>query len=168
MNRAAFVILAAALAGGAHAQTASTITEAKQSYTTYKNNLIKAAEKMPEDAYTFKPTDAQRSWGDLMLHIAGQYRACGAVVGGEQKNLDLKKTSKADIVAALKDSFAICDAAWDSMNEKTSIETIAGRGGQRTKLGTLIGSAVHDAEEYGYAAVYMRVKNVTPPSSEGR
>lgn len=168
MNRAALVILAASLGGVLHAQS-PLIGEAKQQYTNYKNNLIKAAEKMPEADYTFKPTEVQRTFGDLMLHIAGQYRGCGMVKGGEQKPLDLKKTAKADIVAALKESFAVCDAAWDSMNDTTAHEMIsAGRGGQRSKLGVLIGSVVHDAEEYGYAAVYMRLKGVTPPSSEGR
>jgi hypothetical protein len=173
MNRAAFVILAAALAGGLYAQDNAdpkqVIAELKQQYTSYKNNLIKAAEKMPEDAYSFKPTDAQRTWGELMLHIAGQFRPCGVVKGGEQKALDLKKTSKADIVAALKESFDVCDAAWDSVSPANAHELVsAGRGAQRSKISILIGSATHDAEEYGYAAVYMRVKGVTPPSSEGR
>jgi hypothetical protein len=164
MNRAALVILAASLAGTLHAQN-PLINEAKAQYTRYKNVLIKAAEAMPEADYSFKPTEIQRTFGDLMLHIAGQYRQCNAVRGGEQKALDLKKTAKSDIVAVLKESFDACDAAWDSMNDTTAHEMIAGRGGQTTKLGTLIGSATHDAEEYGYAAVYMRLKGVTPPSS---
>jgi hypothetical protein len=70
------------------------------------------------------------------------------------------------VVAALKDSFDMCDAAWATMNDKTAMETIAGRGGQRTKIGTLIGNTNHDSELYGYISVYMRLKGVTPPSSE--
>jgi hypothetical protein len=35
-------------------------------------------------------------------------------------------------------------------------------------LGALIGNTTHDNEEYGYLAVYMRVKGVVPPSSEPR
>jgi hypothetical protein len=167
MNRAAFVILAAALAGGLYAQDASLVKEAQQTYTGVKNNLLKAADKMPDDAYSFKPTDGQQTFAQRMMHIANQIRTCGNIAG-QQKTIDNTKTDKASVVAALKDSFDMCDAAWATMNDKTAIETIAGRGGQRTKLGTLIGNTNHDSEMYGYISVYMRLKGVTPPSSEGR
>jgi hypothetical protein len=167
MNRAAFVILAAALAGGLHAQDASLVKEAQQTYTGVKNNLLKAADKMPEDAYSFKPTDGQQTFGQRMMHVAGQIRTCGNIAG-QQKTIDNTKADKASVLAALKDSFDMCDAAWATMNDKTAVETIAGRGGQRTKLGTLIGNTNHDSEMYGYISVYMRLKGVTPPSSEGR
>jgi hypothetical protein len=44
---------------------------------------------------------------------------------------------------------------------------LAGRG-QRSKLGALIGNTTHDNEEYGYLAVYIRLKGEVPPSSQGR
>ena len=166
MNRVALVLLAAACAGGLYAQEASLVNEAKQTYNGVKNNLIKAAEKMPEADYSFKPTDAQQTFAERIMHVAGQIRTCGNIAG-QQKTIDRNKTAKADVVAALKDSFAVCDAAWDAMNDKTAMETIAGRGGQRTKLGTLIGNTNHDSEMYGYISVYMRLKGVVPPSSEG-
>ena len=169
MNRTAFGLLAAATLACCtlQAQPSALVTEMKGAYTGIKNNLIRAAEKMPEEDYNFKPVDSIRTFGALIGHIAGQYRACGAVKGGDQKTIDINKTSKADLVAALKESFDLCDSAWDAMNETTALETISGRGGQRTKLGTLIGTTVvHNNEEYGYLAVYMRLKNVVPPSSD--
>ena len=88
--------------------------------------------------------------------------------GGEPAAVDTSKTAKADLVAALKASFDACDAAWDAMTDTTAMETVAGRGGaKRTKLSMLIGATiVHNNEEYGYLAVYMRMKNVVPPSSD--
>jgi len=171
VNRTAIWIFAASLTCcGLQAQSTSLVTEMKASYNGVKNNLIKAAEKMPEDAYSYKPADTIRPFGALIAHVAGQARTCGAVKGGEQKAIDTSKTSKADLVAALKESFAVCDAAWDAMNDTTAMETIAGRGGaQRTKIGSLIGSTiVHNNEMYGTISVYMRVKGLVPPSSEGR
>ena len=152
---------------GLQAQTSPLLSEMKANYTNVKNNLLKAAEKMPEDAYSFKPVDSIRAFGELIGHVANQARTCGAV-SGEQVTVDTRKTAKADLVAALKASFDACDKAWDGMTEKTAFETITGRGGQlRTKLGTLIGTTiVHNNEMYGYAAVYMRLKNVVPPSSD--
>ena len=70
-------------------------------------------------------------------------------------------------MAALKESFAECDKAYDSLTDATAGEmTKAAR--PRTKLGTLVGNTAHDNEMYGAMAVYMRLKGIVPPSSEGR
>ena len=172
MNRSAIVVLAAALAAapGVFAQgLASLITESKNSYNNVKDNLLKAADKMPEDAYSFKATPELQTFGQRVAHVAGQIGGCSGLTG-ERKTSDANsKTAKADLVAALKQSFDACDAAWDSMNEKTAMEMVAGRGGtQRTKLAVLIGNTVHIDEVYGTMTVYMRLKGIVPPSSEGR
>jgi hypothetical protein len=167
MNRAVVLILAASLAGALEAQTTSLINETKQMYEGVKNNLIRAAEAMPEADYSFKPTEAQQPFSQRMMHVANQIRTCSAIAGA-RKTIDNTKTAKADVVSALKESFDACDAAWAGMNDKTAMETIAGRGGERTKLGTLIGNTNHDSEMYGYIANYLRLKGVTPPSSERR
>lgn len=39
---------------------------------------------------------------------------------------------------------------------------------QRSRLGLLAGMVSHSNEEYGYMAVYLRLKGVVPPSSERR
>ena len=55
------------------------------------------------------------------------------------------------------------------MNDKTAMETVAGRGGaQRTKLGMLIQNTLHINDVYGTMTLYMRLKGIVPPSSEGR
>ena len=171
MKCSTLFIALASFAGALHAQTgqpASLITESKATYTGVKNNLLKAAEKMPEDAYSFKPTDGQETFGQRIAHVANQIGTCSALTGERKPSPAAGKTAKADLVAGLKASFDACDAAWDAMNEKTAMETTAGRGGQVTKLGSLIRNTNHDSEMYGYISVYMRLKGVTPPSSEGR
>ena len=172
MNRYFLMMLAAAcaLAGSARAQTANPlVAEAKQAYTAIKNNLMRMAEKMPEEHYAFKPTPEIRNFGQLVAHVAdAQTRTCAAVKG-EQKSANAgSQTSKADLVAALTESFADCDSAFDSITDATANEMIKTGRGQRSKLGALIGNTTHSNEEYGYMAVYMRLKGVVPPSSEGR
>ena len=76
------------------------------------------------------------------------------------------KTAKADLVAALKASFDECDKAYDSLTDANASEMIKGPRGSRTKLGMLEGNITHDNEEYGYLAVYMRLKGQVPPSSD--
>lgn len=168
MTRSPLLIFAASLAGACalQAQTNPLIAEAKAQYTAVKTNFVKAAEKMPEDAYDFKPTPDVQSFAERIMHIAGQIRTC-AGVKGEQKPFDANKKSKADIVAALKASFDECDAAWDSMTDATAVQMMAGRGAPTSKLGALIRNTNHDSELYGYICVYMRLKGVVPPSSEG-
>jgi len=169
VNRFAATLFALSLAGGCalQAQTNPLIAENKTAYNNVKNNLLKAADKMPEDSYGFKPTPEMQTWAQRIAHIANQIGTCSGMTG-ERKTSDANnKTAKADLVAALKASFDACDAAWDSMNDKTALEMIAGRGGvQRSKLGVLIGNTTHDVEMYGYLSVYMRLKGVVPPSSD--
>jgi hypothetical protein len=170
VNRCALLILSVTLGGScALAQTDNPlIAESKQNYTAIKNNLTKAADKMSEADYSFKASPDIRTFGALIGHIADvQMRMC-AGVKGEQKAANAGSlTAKADLVAALKASFDECDAAFDSLTPANANETVStGRGPGRTKLGTLIYNTTHDNEEYGYLAVYMRVKGVVPPSSE--
>jgi DinB superfamily len=183
MNRYSTIILAAAFVAAAsasafaqQAQTTSApqnanpmIAELKQMYTNVKNNHIKMAEKMPEEHYGFKATADIRSFGQLVGHVAdSQARTCSAV-NGEQKALNAgAKTSKADLVAALKESFDMCDKAFDSLTDAKAAEIVSMGQRQRSRLGALAGMVSHSNEEYGYMAVYLRLKSIVPPSSEGR
>ena len=170
MNRYFMTALVCAGASTLQAQTANPLsTEAKQAYTAIKNNLTKMADKMPEEHYGFKPVPEIRTFGQLVAHIAdSQTGTCSAVRGEMKQGGAASKTSKADLVAALKDSFAECDAAFESLTDAIAADMIKTRRGQRSKLGALVGNTVHDNEEYGYMAVYLRLKGVVPPSSEGR
>lgn len=144
-------------------------TEAKQAYTGIKNNLTRMAESMPEENYGFKPTPEIRSFGQLVGHVAdAQMRTCSAINGEMKSGGAFSKTSKEDLVAALKEAFAECDKAYDSLTDASATEMIKSPRGQRTKLGALYGNIIHDNEEYGYMAVYMRLKGVVPPSSARR
>ena len=72
-------------------------------------------------------------------------------------------------MAALKASFAGCDTAWDGTNEGNALQMINMGRGQRSRVGALTMMTVtHNNEEYGYGAIYMRLKGIVPPSSEGR
>ena len=167
MNRLLLVALSTVC--GLCAQTNPLIAEAKQSYTGVKNNLIRMAEKVPEEHYSFKPVPEIRTFGQLVAHVAdSQTRSCSAVKGEPRQPGAGSKTAKADLVAALKESFELCDAAFDALTDAAAVEMVKGPRGQRSKLGTLVSTLSHSNEEYGYMAVYLRLKGIVPPSSEGR
>jgi hypothetical protein len=165
-------MLAAFAAGSLLAQPAATEAAAlKQSYAGIKANLTKAAEKMPEDQYNFKASPDIRTFGALIAHVADvQGQICSAAAGSARPASAGDKTAKADLVAALENSFKVCDGVFDSLTDADASKTMnLGRGGPRNEFATLWQLIIgHSNEEYGYLAVYMRIKGVVPPSSEGR
>jgi uncharacterized damage-inducible protein DinB len=161
-------LLSAASAGFASAQAAPSVSaEIKQAYSRVKDNILKSAEKIPDDAYSFKPTPELRTFAAVVNHVSdSQMRTCSAVLGGQKDANAAAKTSKADVVAALQASFAQCDKAFDSLTDSNASETFKTPRGQRTRIGALTGNIAHDNEQYGILSVYMRLKNIVPPSSE--
>jgi uncharacterized damage-inducible protein DinB len=159
-------LFAQAPAGAAAPSTAEAI---RQTYNNLKNNIMKAADKMPDDAYDFKPTPEERSFGGWVAHVAdAQTGGCSRVLGTPKTLGAASKTTKADLVAALKDSFDTCDAAYAALTDANSSDTVQGFRGPATRLASLAGNVTHDSECYGAMAVYMRLKGIVPPSSEPR
>src|ERR1700722_12505528 len=99
--------------------------ELRQSYSEVKNNILRSAEKMPEENYGFRPAPRVRTFGEILGHIAQeQYLYFCGPVKGEQKAVDIEKTktSKADLIKALHESFAYCDAVYNSLNDRTAAD----------------------------------------------
>ncbi len=165
MRTLLLIILAVILASAVVNAQSPVVTETRQMYTMVKNNFVRMAEKMPAEDFSFKPVAEIRSFGELMAHMAdSQARTCAGVLG-QQKSVDAaSKKTKDEIVAALKASFEICDAAWDSLTPANFAEIP--EGARRSRLGTLVYNLGHENEEYGYGAVYLRLKNIVPPSSD--
>ncbi len=140
----------------------------KQLYTGIKEILLRSAEKMPEEKYSFKPVDSVRTFGQIVGHIASaQYTFCSLALG--EKNPAPKMdaiTSKADLISALKSAFAYCDKAYNSMTDVSATETVKLFGGDVPKLGALSVNNLHSVEHYGNLITYLRMNNIVPPTSD--
>src|SRR5262245_42119819 len=169
MLAAALVCLAAP---GPRAQTTSPyISEIKRYYyEAVKRNLSAMVEKMPEEHFPFKPVPEMRSLGEAVAQVAdAQARNCNLVSGAGSKALDAdKKRSKAELLAALKESFAICDVSFAALTDARANEmvTMGQSGFQLPKLSLLVSMISHSNEQHGYMAVYLRLKGMVPPSTE--
>jgi len=145
-------------------------TAVKGQYGMAKNVIVRSAEKVPAEDYGFKATDEVRSFGQLVAHVAdAQYGFCSAVLGEKSPmtaSVEKTKTSKADLVQALKDAFAYCDKAYDDMTDASGAQMVKFFGRETPKLGVLTFSNMHDYEHYGNMVTYMRLKKIVPPSSE--
>ena len=133
-----------------------------------KDTMMKIAAAMPEDKFGFKATPAQRSYGEQVLHIAGANVNFLKGLGGTAAapTLNLKATSKADIVAALETSFdygsALINEQTDSsMLQKVKVPFL----GESTKPRVFYFLSGHAWDIYGQLAVYLRLNGLVPPAS---
>jgi len=140
-----------------------------KAYGHLKDLVLRSAEKMPEENYNFKPTEAIRSFGQVLGHVAdSQYYFCSMVLGEKNPSLKIEKTktSKADLIASLKDAFAYCDKAYNGMTDASGNETVKFFGDDTRKRDVLTVNNMHTVEHYGNIVTYLRLKNIVPPSSE--
>ena len=172
------ILLAAAAAGLCLSQPAdlkSMSGHARSLESQVKVNIIKAAEKMPAEDYSFRPTPDIRSYGELIAHVTdANYLFCSSALGEKNPGLKLEDAvkkdaaskSKAAIVEALTASFAYCDKAFNAMTDQSASESVKFFGQDRARIGVLSFNTSHDFEHYGNIVTYLRMKKIVPPSSE--
>ena len=147
------------------------VTTSKTIYGIAKGDILGSVDKIPDDMWPFQPTKDVRTVGQLFAHIAdGQYEFCGVVAEGKSVSKDVEKTfkTKAEIVPALKDAFAYCDAAYAQMTDANAAELVPFFGRRITKLGAMDFNIAHTMEHYGNLVTYMRLNGIVPPSSTPR
>jgi uncharacterized damage-inducible protein DinB len=133
--------------------------------------LIAMAEDFPEDKYDFKPTPAERSFAEQLLHAAGSmYYFTNPAMGqkppaAEDPKRDQYKT-KADILTFVKKSVADGAAAIQSKGEKGLTTEVVYYPGQKARvLDIAYGIIEHSGEHYGQLVVYYRLAGIVPPES---
>jgi uncharacterized damage-inducible protein DinB len=158
-------MLAAQSGGGVSPHVAILKTQAD----TVRALVLRTAEKVPEDVYSFKPTPEVRSLGGVLGHIADGNNLLCSMANGDKpapNQVNEKKTTRADLVAALKASFAACDKVFAGTTDANATAPVDFFGQKQTRLGMLAFTNSHMWEHYGNLVTYMRLKNIVPPSSE--
>jgi hypothetical protein len=143
----------------------------RRSYATLKMNLTETAQKFDEATYSYTPSKDIRVFGAQLAHVANsQFNACSAAKGeanpNQGSNLEKTKTTRADIIQALADSFAFCDAAFTNLTDQSALEFVKQGQNEVARGSVLTNLIVHGNEEYGILTVYMRTKGMVPPSTE--
>ena len=140
-----------------------------------KQNLTRSAELMPEADYGFRPVATVRTFGQILAHVAGaNYVFCAAAKGEKTPHaedaFEKTATTRAQIIKALADSIAYCDAAYTALDDRRAAETIDmpfGMGKGARALPLMINSG-HVQEHYGNLVTYFRIKGMVPPSSQAQ
>ncbi|HUM06710.1 MAG TPA: DinB family protein [Terriglobales bacterium] len=145
---------------------------------TIESELVPAVEAMPEDKFSYAPTNGEfkgvRTFAQQAKHIAAvNYIVAAAILGekppvetGGESGPDSVK-SKADIVKYLKDSYTYVHKAVGTVNAENAVAPIKNPFGEgtATRLGMATVFAWHGFDHYGQIVVYLRSNGIVPPAS---
>ena len=132
-------------------------------------NLMAAAEVMPADKYSYKPTPAQMSFGEIVTHLAGGNDALCGVIGGMKAPTRTKVAptdSKDVLVARLKETFAFCDQALASLDDSKLSEQASMFGMSKSRAGWEFVTVGDWADHYSQMANYLRLNGHLPPTAK--
>ena len=143
-------------------------------YNGNKNNVLRVAERMPEEFYGLRPGTQEevRTFGQHVAHIATyNFIWCAQAKGEANPNAgkELEKTlkGKAEIIKAITESYAYCDPVYAALTDASGAEVLTisqenGRQQQQTRTGLLTLNVVHGNEVYGSMVTTLRIKNISP------
>jgi hypothetical protein len=142
----------------------------QRSYNGIKTNLTEAAAKMPEADYSHRPSTEIRTYAGQLGHVAfWNYSFCSAAKGEPNPNtedLENTKKTKAEVVKVLADSFAYCDPVYAALTDESALQLVKQGQNEVARGAVLANNNSHNNEEYGIITVYLRTKNLVPPSTE--
>ena len=146
-----------------------------------EHDFASAAEAMPEDKFSFAPTNGEfkgvRNFGQQIKHVAATNYLVAAAILQEKPHVNLKgedgpadMTSKTDILKFLNDSFAYAHKAVATVSEKNATAPIKNPFGQRptTRLDMSAELIGHGFNHYGQMVEYLRMNGIIPPASRGQ
>jgi uncharacterized damage-inducible protein DinB len=183
LKLAAAVLLAATLALPAHAQDAMKKDAAVKpadgpskvlldTWNDVARKVIAMAEDFPEDKYDFKPTPAQRTFAEQLLHASNAVYffsnpAMGKKMPAEEDPKRDQFKSKAEIVDFVKKAFADGAAAIKSKGDKGMNDLLVDPfAHQQVRVYDMAyGFIEHTGEHYGQLVVYYRIAGLVPPES---
>ena len=181
----ALAIAIHALSGAAYAQTSdggfdkalssSLAATAKAMHATIRRDLADAADAMPADDFSFKPTAEIRSFAQLVGHVVNaNFFFCSQAKGAAMPattNFE-HVADKAALIKGLADALAYCDAVYESTTDAdfNQAVTVNGFPGMNPKTTTSRGAVLmfnttHNNEHYGNIVIYLRLKDKVPPST---
>jgi hypothetical protein len=131
--------------------------------------MIGAAESMPADKWSFKPTPEVMSFGDIMAHVADDNNiSCGGIAGASAKAPATPKPgdSRDAIIAGLKASFAFCDSTLSKVDDSQMGKSVSYYGSSAPVAAIVIGLANDWGSHYSQSAVYLRLNKILPPTAK--
>jgi len=167
MKNLALLVIAAVTIPVGYAQQGNKtlVDDLAKHWTTSKDLSAAVANAMPEDAYAFKATEGEMSFGEQMNHIAlanGAY--CSGALGTKSPLTKGTDNTKATAVKNLETAYDYCIDGLKGLSDSDLQSTVSMHGNSASKFDLFWGAFTHSAHHRGQAEVYLRLKGITPPS----
>jgi hypothetical protein len=152
-------------------------------YGVVEQQVVSAAEAMPEDKYGFAPTNGEfkgvRTFAEEVKHIGfANHLFFGPLMGEtiDAKNIQQESNgpaelkTKAEIVQYLKDSFALGHKALATITAENQVTPLDKPvlPFLSTRLAIANIATFHPMDHYGQMVEYLRMNNIVPPASRPR
>jgi uncharacterized damage-inducible protein DinB len=171
---AAAVVVAAPHHALAQAPAATSLkADLVKDWSGLKDTMTRIANEMPADKFNAKPTPAQQSFGERVVHIATVNNRFLGAVGGTAKapTVDPKAAvmSKEAAIKAMQDSFDYGTALLNEQTDQTLLQAAAMPPaflGPSTRARMFVFLIGHTWDIYGQMVVYLRLNGGVPPASQ--
>ena len=163
-------LLLAVLPTIARAQGAPVAKAFRDDATAKAKILIAGAETMPPADFLYKPTPAQMTFANVLIHLAqGNDLLCGKIGGmtAPMRSKVAETDSKEVLVARLKETFAFCDQALAGLDDSKLAEEMPLFGPRPMTRAAILTLTTGDwADHYSQMAIYLRMKGQLPPTAK--
>ena len=133
-------------------------------------NLVAAAEEMPAEKYGFKPTPAQMSVGEIIVHLSeGNDYLCSKIGGmpAPKRSEVAAGAAKEKLVSRLKETFQFCESALAKVNDSRLDTKVPFFGNREVSRAHAMLAAVEDwGDHYSQLAIYLRLNGLLPPTAK--
>jgi uncharacterized damage-inducible protein DinB len=163
-------VMVVAVLGAARAVPAQTLAaDMLKDFQQQKAQIVAIADAMPEAMFGYKSTPAQRSYGEQVMHIVQVQQGLLGTLGAKTPapTINMKATSKADIMTALNQSYTYGEAVFKEFNDAAWTTTVMGPRfiGEATRVRIANFVMTHTMDIYGQMVVYLRLNGIVPPAS---
>ncbi len=134
-----------------------------------KDYLVEMAELTPEDKYTYKPTERQKTFQEQLLHIKQNMDWLSSTYFSKEKK-EAKKTTyttKAEVIAAIKEACDNTATIIKKASPEELKEIVEFFAGPKTKLQILNLLQDHVTHHRGQLIVYLNLNDIKPPRFRG-
>jgi uncharacterized damage-inducible protein DinB len=169
--------IAAGFPVAVQAQTSGVRAEILRDITVAEGKYLGLARAVPEEQYNWSPAPGVRSFGQVLLHVAGNNYFLPTTVGipapsdapiddAYQSVVAFEQgATRHDVIAHLERSFQHVKEALQRTSDDDLDNTLDFFGQHTTMRGVWIQTVTHMSEHLGQSIAYARVNGVTPPWS---
>ena len=136
----------------------------------HKELLVNAADAMPDDKFGYKPTPAQRSYGEQIMHVVQINQFVAGVLGKTPAPaINLKAATKAEVMTALRQCMDYWEVVLKEFTDQQLNERVAVPPGplglSASRQRAIYWCMQHNWDIYGQMVVYLRLNGIVPPAS---